>query len=230
MNEVVVPLLVGLVVSVFALCGGRAALSGAPRWPLVIAGLGLLLAGVAVSLALPGRNVAVAVLDFVLEAKQVAVASLGIGALLGLLVGSALYRPVLPATGFLAGLAPAALYLAALFGLSALPNFEQLRVLLVAPDDGRAEAAVCTITDAGTSYYWLAGSVPGPAMTVLLGSLLPKLRQDGVRIFDLVGANTPSIAEFKRRLGAQLEEYRALTSVSRPELRWLLRLKQILSK
>ena len=144
MNEVVVPLLVGLVVSVFALCGGRAALSGAPRWPLVIAGLGLLLAGVAVSLALPGRNVAVAVLDFVLEAKQVAVASLGIGALLGLLVGSALYRPVLPATGFLAGLAPAALYLAALFGLSALPNFEQLRVLLVAPDDGRAEASGIT--------------------------------------------------------------------------------------
>jgi hypothetical protein len=61
------------------------------------------------------------------------------------------------------------------------------------------------------AYYWLAGSVPGPAMTVLLGRLLPLLKSEGIRTFDFVGANTQSIAEFKRRLGPTLTPYFALT-------------------
>ena len=58
-----------------------------------------------------------------------------------------------------------------------------------------------------TAYYWIAGSRPGAAMTVLLGKLLPQLFESGIEKFDFVGANTPTIAEFKRRLGASLETY-----------------------
>ncbi|MEM1125402.1 MAG: GNAT family N-acetyltransferase [Bacteroidota bacterium] len=69
------------------------------------------------------------------------------------------------------------------------------------------EAAVTLLRDDRAAYYWLAGSHPGPAMTVLMGALLPRLQADGLHYFDFVGANTPSIAEFKRRLGGERVAY-----------------------
>ncbi len=64
------------------------------------------------------------------------------------------------------------------------------------------------------AYYWIAGSIPGPAMTVLLGNLLPILKADGFETFDFVGANTKPIAEFKRRFGPVLVPYYAITRVT----------------
>lgn len=58
-----------------------------------------------------------------------------------------------------------------------------------------------------TAHYGLATSRPGPAMTVLLGRVLERLRDDGLETFDFDGANTPSIAEFKRRFGPALVPY-----------------------
>ncbi len=55
--------------------------------------------------------------------------------------------------------------------------------------------------------YWLAGSVPGPGMTVVIGALFEKLAKEGFETIDFVGANTPSIAEFKRKLGSELRLY-----------------------
>ncbi|MBO6576152.1 MAG: GNAT family N-acetyltransferase [Rhodothermales bacterium] len=82
---------------------------------------------------------------------------------------------------------------------------------LVALRDGQAEAGVVFLVDGPRAWYWLAGSKPGPAMTVLMASALEKLGALGVTDIDMVGANTATIAEFKRRLGGRLVPYWAAT-------------------
>jgi len=71
----------------------------------------------------------------------------------------------------------------------------------------QVEASVALLRDASQSYYWLAGGRPGPAMTVLLAHVLRELASSGTTVFDFVGANTASIAEFKRKFGGQLTSY-----------------------
>ncbi len=87
---------------------------------------------------------------------------------------------------------------------------------------GETEATVVLMVAPPRVWYWLAGSVPGPAMTVLLGHLWSQLREEGFRWFDFVGANTPSIAEFKRRFNPTLRLYFRLT-YDRSPLQTLLR-------
>ncbi len=90
----------------------------------------------------------------------------------------------------------------------------------VARQDG-AEAGLVLLRDDRCAYYWLAGSRPGPAMTALVAEALRRERARGVAALDFVGANVPSIAEFKRRLGGRLVvAYRARLT-TRPELRAL---------
>lgn len=74
-------------------------------------------------------------------------------------------------------------------------------------DSDEVEASVALLRDQSQSYYWLAGGRPGPAMTVLLAHVLRDLASSGVTVFDFVGANTASIAEFKRKFGGQLTSY-----------------------
>ncbi|MEM1042638.1 MAG: GNAT family N-acetyltransferase [Bacteroidota bacterium] len=93
--------------------------------------------------------------------------------------------------------------------------------LFVARRDGDAEAGVAVLSDGRAAHYWLAGSRPGPAMTVLVAAVLTRLRDEGVAYFDFAGANTPSIAEFKRKFGCRLVPYVRARRVSRPELRLL---------
>lgn len=71
----------------------------------------------------------------------------------------------------------------------------------------KLEGGLVVLCHNHTAYYWLAGSNPGGAMTVLLGELWPLLAGEGYTTFDFVGANTPSIAEFKRRFGPDLISY-----------------------
>lgn len=73
------------------------------------------------------------------------------------------------------------------------------------------QATVAVLAQEREAAYWLAGSVAGPAMTVLLGQLLPRMQEEGWERFDFAGANTPTIAEFKRRLGPKLVPYSAYT-------------------
>ena len=91
--------------------------------------------------------------------------------------------------------------------------------------DGAPEGGLAVLHDGRTAHYWIAGSTPGPAMTVLLGHTLPRLRDAGLQTFDFVGANTPSIAEFKRHFGPALTPYFHLEKFTRPELRLLHRLR-----
>ena len=93
-------------------------------------------------------------------------------------------------------------------------------------DTDTPEGGLAVLHDGRTAHYWIAGSAPGPAMTVLLGQTLPRLRRDGLEQFDFVGANTPSIAEFKRHFGPVLTPYYYLEKITRPELRLLSRLKR----
>ncbi|MEM1271135.1 MAG: GNAT family N-acetyltransferase [Bacteroidota bacterium] len=72
---------------------------------------------------------------------------------------------------------------------------------------GTIEAGLVALIGRDAAYYWLAGSRPGPAMTVLLGHLWPHLAEAGIDTFDFVGANTPALAEFKRRFGGRLVPY-----------------------
>ena len=68
-------------------------------------------------------------------------------------------------------------------------------------------AGIVLLHNRTRAWYWLAGSVPGPAMTVLLGHTLDHLHHQGIPSFDLMGANTSGISEFKRRFGGTLVEY-----------------------
>lgn len=91
--------------------------------------------------------------------------------------------------------------------------------------DGRAEAVAFLATDGATAAYWMGGSAPGPAMTVLLATMLPRLARDGLRSIDLCGANLPSVAEFKRRFGATLAPAPRATVVTSRALRWIGRFR-----
>ena len=102
----------------------------------------------------------------------------------------------------------------------------QVRLFTATPSDtDTPEGGLAVLHDGHTAHYWIAGSAPGPAMTVLLGHTLPRLRDDGIKLFDFVGAHTPSIAEFKRHFGPVLTPYFYLEKITRPELRLLYRLK-----
>lgn len=79
--------------------------------------------------------------------------------------------------------------------------------VFVALRRGMPEAGIIVLHSGIRAHYWISGSKPGPAMTVLIGHLLPTLRNSGIEILDFVGANTPSIAEFKRRFAPRLDLY-----------------------
>ncbi|MGB3543774.1 GNAT family N-acetyltransferase, partial [Rubrivirga sp.] len=81
------------------------------------------------------------------------------------------------------------------------------------------EAAIVVAHDGRTAFYWIAGSVPGTAMTVLVADTVSRLAADGLEVFDFCGANTPSIAEFKRRFGPSLAPAPIVRRVTNPALR-----------
>ncbi|MDX1439137.1 MAG: GNAT family N-acetyltransferase [Rubricoccaceae bacterium] len=81
------------------------------------------------------------------------------------------------------------------------------------------EAAAIILHDGISAHFWLAGSTPGKAMTVLLGHVLGKLKDEDFELFDFVGANVPSIAEFKRSFGSELRVYYLARRIRHPLLR-----------
>jgi CelD/BcsL family acetyltransferase involved in cellulose biosynthesis len=109
--------------------------------------------------------------------------------------------------------------LSALLG-SILPS-EFARIFLATDRIGRPVAGLVLLVDRDRATYWLSGSQPGPAMTVLIGTVFEWLAAEGMRTIDFVGANTPSIAEFKRRFGSQLIPYYRVEFFSGALTRWL---------
>lgn len=90
---------------------------------------------------------------------------------------------------------------------------------LAARRGGVTEAAFVAPSDGRTAAYWIAGSEPGYAMTVLIAHALDLFRAEGAEAFDFVGANTPPIAEFKRQFGPALAPAPIARRVSHPALR-----------
>lgn len=105
-----------------------------------------------------------------------------------------------------------------------------LRFFVARRSDGIAEAAVGLLHDGTTAHYWIAGSLPGPAMTVLLGMMLPDLHQEGMTMIDFTGANTPPIAEFKRHFGGTLVPFYHLEAVPNRWLHLYYSLRQVMGK
>ena len=90
--------------------------------------------------------------------------------------------------------------------------------------DDHPAAAIALLQNHQSAHYWLAGSQPGPSMSVLLHAWWQDAQSRGLHTFDFIGANTPSIAEFKRRLGGRLVPYYHVAAYSHPLLRWRHRL------
>ncbi len=80
-------------------------------------------------------------------------------------------------------------------------------------------AGVAVLIEGSDAYYWVAGSKPGPAMTVMIGELVHCLAAGGIETFDFVGANTPAIAEFKRRFNPDLIPYYRVRGIRSRALR-----------
>ena len=93
-----------------------------------------------------------------------------------------------------------------------LQNEQMIRIFTVAPaGENDISGGIIALVDGFEASYWIAGSIPGPSMTVLIGRSLLELQTSGYKRFDFIGANTPSIAEFKRRFGAILTPYAAVS-------------------
>ena len=93
----------------------------------------------------------------------------------------------------------------------------------------RIDAAVILLSDAGRAYYWIAGGRPGNGMTVLIGELLSRFDPAEVALFDFVGANSPAIAEFKRRFGSRLENYYSVQYYARKDVQLLYMMRSLIS-
>lgn len=113
--------------------------------------------------------------------------------------------------------------------VDALAGAGLARVFTATPMGSENPAAgIVVLHDHQSAHYWIAGSQPGPSMTVLLAHVLQRLAGDGIRLFDFVGANTRSIAEFKRKFGPSLVSYFRFEYVSARGLRlidWARRIK-----
>lgn len=103
--------------------------------------------------------------------------------------------------------------------------------LFVARDStGSVAASTAILVHGPAAYYWIAGSKPGPSMTVLLAAVFERLHAAGVSSFDFVGANTPGIAEFKRRFGSVRQSYQAVSAIRSRGLRFVLAAKSQLGR
>lgn len=105
--------------------------------------------------------------------------------------------------------------------LGALLASGAARLFVLRDAAGGAAGAQAVVTDGRAAAFVSGASRPGSAMTVMTHLVCDRLYADGVRGLDLVGANRPSGAEFKRAFGLPLVQQFRVTRVARPELRAL---------
>ena len=84
------------------------------------------------------------------------------------------------------------------------PVYDRLHARFLRLAGGSAQAGLVMAWHGERAHYWVVGSEPGPAMAVLVGHATDVLRARGVRRVHFGGANTPSVAEFKRNFGWHL--------------------------
>lgn len=103
------------------------------------------------------------------------------------------------------------------------------RVFLACDDGGNVRGAQVMLCHAGQACHWVGGSFRGPAKTLLVVEAMEHLRDEGLTSIDMVGANTPSIAEFKRSFGLPLTPYYRVERITRPTLKLLLGLRRLVA-
>ena len=87
---------------------------------------------------------------------------------------------------------------------AALVEAGQAQAFVAVSAEDTVEAGAVIVFGGPTAHYWMVGSRPGPAMTVLLAHVAAEAVQAGCTTLHLGGANVPSVAEFKRGLGGAL--------------------------
>ncbi len=87
--------------------------------------------------------------------------------------------------------------------LGTLHAHEQVEMHALRDATGELVGAVTALVDDRAAYLWTGGSVPGPAMLILLHRVIEAARAQG-RSVDLLGANVASIALFKAHFHADL--------------------------
>jgi CelD/BcsL family acetyltransferase involved in cellulose biosynthesis len=85
------------------------------------------------------------------------------------------------------------------------------KVYSISDQDGRVHSSRAIVLSGRTAFYWISGSQPSTAEDstshLLLWEIFERLSKAGIERFDFMGANTPSIVEFKRSFGGTLVNY-----------------------
>lgn len=93
----------------------------------------------------------------------------------------------------------------------ALKERENVHLLFAKDADGCYTSSVFIMTDRNKAYYLMGANHPDfrgtGSGTLLLWETMKRLHEEGIREFDLYGANTPSISFFKRGFGGRIETY-----------------------
>lgn len=125
-------------------------------------------------------------------------------------------------------------------------NIKQFITLLNNPDlsaniqaysiwlDNNPVAALVIVVDGPTAYYWMAGSDQNYFNTglnqLLLWLVINELSKEGIKLFDFVGANTLTIANYKANFNFELIPYYHVTKVTTKRLKLLLGFKDIFTR
>lgn len=95
---------------------------------------------------------------------------------------------------------------------------------------GEIKAGVVCLGKSRMSHYWMAGGIKGIWMTILIDELLKMLSKQSILTFDFLGANNPSIAEFKRRFGGEIVPYQGFHSNVGVEAKFRATISGIINK
>ncbi|MEM8600181.1 MAG: GNAT family N-acetyltransferase [Bacteroidota bacterium] len=78
------------------------------------------------------------------------------------------------------------------------------RILVAETQDGTLIGAVTMLADHTSGYAWVGSAEPGPGMLLILAAAADAFAEEGIPMFDVLGANFQAISSFKRRLGFPL--------------------------
>lgn len=114
-----------------------------------------------------------------------------------------------------------------------LASISKCRLYFAENTDECALSAAFVITDDKRAYYLMGATNPDfrvhGSSNLLLWKVMQDLSQNGVEVFDFYGANTDSIAWFKRGFGGHLNPYFRVRKCVSPTLFFLEKATEVLS-
>jgi hypothetical protein len=105
-----------------------------------------------------------------------------------------------------------------------------LRIFSAVDPEGNVHAERAVIVHKNLAYDWIAGTnsqiQDEHGNQLLVWEILKRLSAEGIQVFDFLGANTPSVTEFKRSFGGKFACYFEVRYFSSPLVRALDSLNQ----